>query len=464
MHRTRTVFMIPVLMTGALFLAALVAACGLGDETQVTPTAHSAALQLTVENTPLPGQSITPLPTPLPPPTGGQFGPVIGTDYTPEPLHTPLPATVSEQPCRVQVLVPEIALRSSPDTAAAAVGSAFERERLIVDQITRDAAQVMWARTAAGWLPLAQDGITTGRLATLRRCDILLGHTPDVGLLGLHVLNEVRRDEVLAFMRRMKDAGHPVGTIKGLNGAETMINEIEEFSPETVTVFRSIITADGFGDCPKDIRDLPDTASTAARWYAGFTPLWDTVNADYFEYMNECPATMEWIAQFSIEMMKLANQDQRCLLLFSFPGGNPDMNAFNDLLPAYRYAVENPCAPGRTHGIALHAYSLEDNELTSESDVWIALRHRIIHERLLMALPEAANLPVYITELGIGGGTHFPGCEMVIQDALQYIYQVEEDPYVKGVHLWNVGFGAQWYDIAPCLDNLGDALLAYYAR
>ena len=53
-------------------------------------------------------------------------------------------------------------------------------------------------------------------------------------------------------------------------------------------------------------------------------------------------------------------------------------------------------------------------------------------------------------------------CGLIIRDALQYTYQLEEDPYVKGFHLWNVGSGAQWYDIMSCLPDLADALIRYY--
>ncbi len=460
MKQTRTIWMPLALIAGALLLAAALAACGLGSDPQATPTAdQAAALQMTAEGTPSPHQ-ITPLPTPLP--FNPQFGPITGADYTPEPLHTPLPASVSEQPCRVRVEAPQVTLHSEPNAAAPAVGTAFEREKLVVDQITRSEGNTRWVHTAPGWLPLEQEGRPVAQLVQVRACEILLGNTPDTTLLGLHVLNERSSAEVLDFVRRMKEAGKPVGTMKGLNGTEAMLNEIEQISPETVTVYRSLITERGLTNCPVEPGETPDPVTTARDWYATFGPQWDAVNADYFEYMNECPAPLDWIAAFSLEMMKLANQDERCLLLFSFPGGNPDMDVFNQLLPALEYAAENPCAPGRTHGIALHAYSTRDDMLASESDVWLVMRHRIVRERLQMVLPQAAQLPIYITEFGIGGGTLMPACETIIRDALQYIYQVEEDPYVKGIHLWSVGSGAQWYDITPCLPDLTDALLAYY--
>ena len=139
------------------------------------------------------------------------------------------------------------------------------------------------------------------------------------------------------------------------------------------------------------------------------------------------------------------------------------MQEFNTVLPAYQYAVDHPCQPGRTHGISLHAYSMDDKLMLSEADVWVARRHEIINERLLLSLPAAANLPVYLTEVGIGGGQTFPGCDVVIRDALLYTYQIEVDPYVKAFHLWSVGTGTGWYDIADCLPALADELIRYYS-
>lgn len=465
-NRTRIYFS-PLMIVGAIMVIILLSACGLDpDDANVTPTANAAvAVQLTIESTPvvIPTLPETPVPQATPQPTSGSFGPIIGTDYTPQPLHTALPATIAEQPCRVIVAAAEVTLYNAPERTSSAVGSAFAREKLIVDQVATDSANALWVRTGAGWLPLEQDGVSNARLDSVRACDVLLGMTPNTTLLGLHVLNDTSADSVINFVERMLNAGYPVGTIKGLNSTEPMLNRIEQISPQTVTVFRSLNTADGFGDCPADIFELPDPVATAQRWYAHFESQWDGVNADYFEYMNECPAPLSWLAEFSIEMMRQANQDGHCLLLFSFPGGNPDMGVFNELLPAYQYAVDHPCAPGRTHGISLHAYSTEDHLLASESDKWLVMRHRIIEERLKLTLPAAADLPVYITEFGIGGGTIMPACETLIRDAMQYMYQIEEDPYVKGVHLWNVGTGAQWYDITPCLPALGDALIAYYS-
>jgi hypothetical protein len=401
--------------------------------------------------------------TPQPTPSGVQYGPITDPNYTPAPLHTPLPDVVSERPCTLAVAVPQLALYQSPDKNSAPAGIVYARDALTVQQMNTDGAGNVWAQTPRGWLTVTDGGAEMARLATNRKCEILMGNTPDTTLLGLHVLNGTRDPQVLAFVRQMAESGHPVGTIKGMNSAESLLNEIKKISPETVTVYRSMLSSDGFGDCPVDVREAPDPVATARRWMDGLETYWGQVNADYYEVVNECPVGLKWLNDFMIETMKIANERGRCLLLFSFSGGTPDMQEFNTVLPAYQYAAENPCQPGRTHGIAMHAYSMEDTRMLAEADKWIARRHEIVYDRLLQVLPEAAGLPVYLTEVGIGGGQTWPGCDVVIRDALLYTYQIEVDPYVKGFHLWSVGTGTGWYDITDCLPTLADELIRYYS-
>jgi len=397
-----------------------------------------------------------------PTPAAG-FGPIVDPNYTPQPLRTPLPQTLHERPCPAIVITAQgVSLYGAADAASAVVGTAAPREQLAVVALTADAAGNSWAQTARGWLPLILDGKQHAVLDSMRACDILKGATPDTTLLGLHLLNGTSADEVLALVRRMVEAGTPLGTMKGLNGSEQLLNEIKAISPETTIVYRSLLTSNGEWDCPADPGEYGDPEDTANAWLKSLNSYWSAVDADYYEIINECPVELSWMSDFSIEAMRLAAQQERCLLLFSFPGGNPTVAGFREVLPAYQYAAENPCAPGRTHGIALHAYSLEDGLLVSEADKWVSLRHRIFEEELRQRLPEAADLPVYITELGEGGGMAIASCDTLIRDALQYTYQVEEDPYVKGLHLWSVGSGTRWVDITSCLPALGDALIAYY--
>ena len=155
---------------GLLFaLAVLLSACGLGSSApDHTPTPASVgAAQITPIGTP----PVTPQSTPLQAPAGVSFGPITGEDYTPEPLHTALPATIVVQPCRVSVSTPQLALHNAPDASAPAIGTAFEREKLSVTQVTADGVGTLWAQTAAGWLPLTQNGVETARLDALRACE-----------------------------------------------------------------------------------------------------------------------------------------------------------------------------------------------------------------------------------------------------------------------------------------------------
>ena len=173
--------------------------------------------------------------------------------------------------------------------------------------------------TDAARLALAGRGQRPVRCGARLRCGTR--YYPDSTLLGLHVLNGTRDREVLSFVRRLAESGHPVASIKGMNSAENLLNEIEKISPQTVTVYRSMLSSDGFGDCPVDVRDAPDPVATAQRWMDGLEDYWSLVNADYYEVINECPVGLEWINAFMIEVMKIANERGRCLLLFSFPGG-----------------------------------------------------------------------------------------------------------------------------------------------
>lgn len=387
------------------------------------------------------------------------FGPIIDPGATPEPLHTPFPAELHTRPCETLVTAPMVSLHAAPDPQSNIVDAAGARQRFVVTNVVSHAEGWSWADTPDGWLPLTMDGLPMAELLPLRGCDVLTGAAPNTTLLGLHMVNGMSSAEVLQFVQQMRAAGHPLGTLKGLNGAEATLNQVEIISPETVTVYRSV----HLFDCPEgNLVDL-DPAETAQQWMADMLPYWRQVNADYYELWHECGATLNWIADFSIEAMRYANDEGVCLLLFSFPGGNPEMDTFDDLVPVYQYALEHPCAPGRTHGIAMHAFSLDDNTLVSQEDVWVALRHRIFYARLQDVFPAGGDVPVYITEVGIGGRTIRPPCDIVVRDALQYTFLLEHDPYVKGFHLWNVGTGEQWYDITACLPALSNALIEYYA-
>lgn len=278
-------------------------------------------------------------------------------------------------------------------------------------------------------------------------------------LMGLHLLDGAKQEPILDLARRLRAIGWPLGTLKGTTGTEAILTAVKAASPETVTVYRSLLVGGNLADCPNAHRD---PVAEAHSWLAGLAPYWARVNADYYEVMNECLPPAEWLVPFALEAMKIAGQQGQCLLLFSFSAGQPTPELFAQLLPVFDYALHNPCASGRLHGIALHAYSLNTSTLVSESGLYLGFRHRLLFGSVLQYLPEALLVPVYLTEAGPGDGRAPFTCEQITRDVIQYTRQLEYDPYVRGFHLWNVGPG-EWLDASECVPMIRDALLAYYA-
>ena len=279
-------------------------------------------------------------------------------------------------------------------------------------------------------------------------------------LMGLHLIVGARKDPIVELARRLQEAGRPLGSLKGTSGTEDILNAVAQVSPDTVIIYRSLTTPWGMVDCPNTGND---PTLEAQQWITGVSQSWYGVNADYYEIMNECSPPVEWMVAFTIEAMRIATQQGRCLLVFSFSTGQPEPGYFAQLRPVFEYALQNPCVPGRYHGIALHEYGYQRNTLVSESGITLGFRHRMLYAALLNDIPKAIELPVYLTEAGPGdGGPHF-SCETVVRDVLQYTNQLEYDPYVRGFDLWTAGPpSGQWIDVTSCLPALGDALINYY--
>lgn len=278
-------------------------------------------------------------------------------------------------------------------------------------------------------------------------------------LMGLHLIVGAPKEGVLSLVTRLRDIGWPLGTLKGTSGTEDILNEVARISPETVIVFRSLLTPEGMVDCPDT---HSDPAIEARRWITGLQPFWRQVSADFYEIMNECLPPAGWLVDFSIEAMRVAESYGQCLLLFSFSSGNPELAYFKELLPVVEYALNNPCQPGRYHGIALHAYGMSQHRLVSESGPWVGYRHRLLFMEMLTQFPDAGRIPFYLTEAGPGDGSTELGCDLVARDVIQFTRQLEYDPYIQGFHLWNLGAQAGWVDLSPCLAALQETLTAYY--
>ena len=175
-------------------------------------------------------------------------------------------------------------------------------------------------------------------------------------LMGLHLVVGAQKEPVVVLAERLRDIGWPLGTLKGTSGTEDILNAVERVSPGTTTVFRSLETPWGLIDCPNE---ASDPVAEARHWMGALRPYWAGVQSDYYEVVNECEPPVDWAVAFALEAMRIANTQGQCLLLFSFAPGHPEPEYFEQLLPVYQYALDNPCQPGRYHGIALHAYAVD---------------------------------------------------------------------------------------------------------
>jgi len=278
--------------------------------------------------------------------------------------------------------------------------------------------------------------------------------------MGLHLTVGAQKEPVLELVKRLRAVGWPLGTIKGTTGTEDILNAVASISPETVIVYRSLVTPSGMVDCPNA---SVDPVSEARIWIGGLQSYWRGIQADFYEIMNECQPPIAWLVPFALEAMRLAGAQGQCLLLFSFGSGSPEPELFDQLLPVYEYALQNPCLSGRYHGIALHEYGMGKSTLVSESGIYYGFRHRLLYAHVLPQLPSAILLPVYLTEAGPGDGRTPFKCEDVTRDVILYTQQLEYDPYIRGFHLWNLGPKSEWIDVTPCLPMIGDALVSYYS-
>jgi len=288
----------------------------------------------------------------------------------------------------------------------------------------------------------------------------VLADTGPRTLMGLHLTLGARSAPVIDLVKRLSAIGWPLGSIKGTTGTEAILNEVKTISPQTVVIYRSLATPLGMRDCPDTSRD---PVAEAQIWVTGQQAYWRGVHADYYELMNECLPPADWLVAFSIEAMRVAASQGECLLLFSFSTGNPDPAFFDQLTPVYDYALKNPCQAGRYHGIALHAYGYNPTTLVSESGISLGFRHRLFYSYVLSKLPEAIQVPVYLTEAGPGNGSTQFKCADITRDVLQYTQQLEYDPYIRGFEWWNFGSQGQWVDDTDCLPAIGDVLVNYYA-
>src|SRR3990167_2274800 len=242
------------------------------------------------------------------------------------------------------------------------------------------------------------------------------------------------------------------GVLKCLNGTEHICLEAKRRNPNLTIIFRALNTCQGIADGPQMAGWYnPST------WFGCIRGYWPE-GFDWYEIINEVgPPGDDFalIAQFSIDMARMAAAEGKCILAFSFAPGNPEIARWSALLPYLLWANDHPCAPGKYHGIALHqsvylppSVPLQKGEWVNS--LWVAGRDWIIDGYLQLnhgfSLAQFKG-PIYLTEISLTDG--YSGswddrwsCAELALSIKETKEGLSARPWITGFNWWNFGWVA----------------------
>ena len=274
--------------------------------------------------------------------------------------------------------------------------------------------------------------------------------------LGLHI-SSGKRNGFGAYLRKCAEAGSPVPVIFSVG--QSLWDELQRVSPSTVFIYRTQadIHHNSIGDGPGSMY-YGDPVTTARDWMALMMPMWALNQAHYYAPLNEQdPATLAgfaWLNTFTIECMKIAEENGYKLALYAFSGGNPkDVKhpavgepftrdqAWLELVPSLQRAKANG------HILLLHEYGFDFVTLKA-SMPHLATRYR--HAYRLLAQYNA-DPPLVISEASAGVGYAGIAPKAWIDDAAWYDKELVKDRVVIGCCLYQVGGAENFYAILPQL-------------
>jgi len=279
--------------------------------------------------------------------------------------------------------------------------------------------------------------------------------------LGVHVSAGNRR----GFGEFLKTcAGSPVPVVFSVD--QDVWPDVQQFSPTTLVVFRhqNKDPRTGGQDGPGDAY-VGDPVKSAQRWLAANMPTWRKNRAHYYAPLNEQDAGTlpgyTWLNLFSLECLRLADEQGFKLALYGFSGGNPrdgvtdlDRSTLEDkwreLIPSLQYAKQHG------HILLLHEYGFDspaanDGPRASlrASAPHLALRYRRSYRFLHQF---NADPPLVISEAGSGvGGFGSLGQAAWLADAVWYDSELVRDRVVLGCCLYQVGGAENIKDALPAL-------------
>jgi len=292
----------------------------------------------------------------------------------------------------------------------------------------------------------------------------ILAHGPSK--LGLHTIHP---NNAVGFVQGVHEAGAHVALMKALNEFG-YLREVKEISPETVTVAR-------WGE-PQTVDPGGNPADKAADMMSQHMPHWEYERdvVDYWEILNENdPPTVEghiWLAQFFIETMNIAEDNDYRLALFSYSTGVPKWHEWEAIVETGVFAR----AKAGGHILALHEYNwpvmnyrwgepLEDQPPYEDRGV-LTGRYRHLYRDFL--IPRDEVIPLVITECGLDAVLWEPGQPMnhwqerFVGEMIWYDTRLREDDYVIGAAMFAIGTTPTWrkYDYEELLPDFHDYIVS----
>lgn len=314
--------------------------------------------------------------------------------------------------------------------------------------------------------------------------------------LGLHVTIGNRTGFGAALLRAAT-AGSPFPVLMAVD--QDLWPDVKQYSPTTRLVFRTQMDALGreIGDGPQNMwRGQPRAEAEA--WMQKIMPRWRANRANYYAPINEQDggdaSDMDWLNEFLIRCMEIAEAEGFTLAVPNFSTGNPrDDSALTKFVYSLGHsvpklvqrlnvsltrsraqaAIDNVASiiPGSAedrwnrlvpalqkaraggHALTIHQYGLHFGTLMA-SVPYLALRHRrdAAFLRSREALPK-----IIINEAGPGVGGINPDVTRWLADLKSYDTELMRDDYVLGACVYQLG-GAE--NIVTGLNRLTDYVAA----
>jgi hypothetical protein len=279
--------------------------------------------------------------------------------------------------------------------------------------------------------------------------------------LGFHISLGNRRGfgDVL---KRCAEAGSPVPVVFAVD--QDIWPDTEKFSPQTIVIFRHQPRTP-----PQKGLDAPlgtyhdDPVQSAGDWMNMVMPIWAKNKAHYYAPINEQDAGdlagYAWLNTFTLECLRIAEDNNFKLALYAFSSGNPrdgetdlDRSTLEDkwreLLPSLQKAKANQ------HILLLHEYGFKFHLLRASAPN-LALRYRRSYAFLRQF---NADPPLVISEASAdAGGFKGVGLDAWLDDVKWYDSELMKDQQVIGCCLYQLGGDENFVDALP---RLGDYIAA----